>query len=135
MTEKKEKLTGKPGGKQYLKAVSLIAAIMSFLLLMGTIMGHMDEIRLKNWGYSIAAEYHEEDGRIYAEYYDDKNVLHTYNLNGYSLIHEGDKITLYYEYYVDEAIPESTLASWFQYYAVYGVIFAISMWYLRKEKK
>lgn len=134
MREKKEKLAGKTGGKQYLKAVSLIAAIISFLLLMGTVMGHVDEIRLKNWGHSITAEYHEEEGRVYAEYYDDNKELHTYNLNGYSLIHDGDKITLYYEYYVDEAIPESTLISWLQYYVVYGLIFAVSMWYLRREK-
>lgn len=135
MKEKKEKQKNGAGKKQYLKGLSLIAAIISFLLLMGTVLGHVDEIRLKKWGHSIAAQYHEEENRIYAEYYDDKNELHTYNLNGYSPIHDGDKITLYYEYYVDEAIPESTLQSWLQYYAVYGVIFVISMWYLRREKK
>lgn len=132
MAEKKTKIP-KSGGKQkYINTIWLIATVISFFLLIGTAFGHIDEISTRSLAHSLEAEYIDDGTNVYAEYYDENNQLHTYNLNGHSPVHDGNRITLYYTTSVDEAIPQNTALSWLLYYVVYGGIFTVSMCQLRK---
>lgn len=117
---------------KYINTIWLVAAVISFFLLIGTAFGHMDEISLKQLAHSLEADYIDDGTNRYAEYYDENNELHTYNLNSHSPIHNGDKITLYYAANIDEAVPENTALSWLFYYISYGGMFALSMWKVRK---
>ena len=110
----------------------IILAIISFMFLVGTAFGHVDELSLRSWAHSFEAEYIDDGTNVYAQYTDEENELHTFNLNGHSPVHDGDKITMYYASNVDDAVPQNTLSSWLKYYLIYGVVFGISMWQIRK---
>jgi hypothetical protein len=132
MKNKKEK-TPKTGGiKKYINTLWLVITVLAFFMLIGTAFGHMEEISLKQWAHSLEADYIDDGTNVYAEYYDEDNVLHTYNLNGHSPIHNGDKITLYYASDVDEAVPENSALSWLIYYVVFGAAFGLGIMQLRK---
>ncbi|MGN0376749.1 MAG: hypothetical protein ACI4ED_03860 [Suilimivivens sp.] len=120
------------GGEKKVNLIWIILAVISFLFLTGTALGHIDELSLRSWGHSFEAKYIDDGTNVYAEYVDENDELHTFNLNGHSPIYDGDKIIMYYEYNVDEAIPQNTLSSWLLYYAIYGVVFVLSMWRIRK---
>lgn len=110
----------------------IILAIISFMFLVGTAFGHVDELSLRSWAHSFEAEYIDDGTNVYAQYTDEENELHTFNLNGHSPVHDGDKITMYYASNVDDAVPQNTLSSWLKYYLIYGAVFGISMWQIRK---
>lgn len=132
MAGKKEKAPKGSKKTKYINTLWLVATVMSFFLLIGTAFGHMDEISLKQLAHSLEADYIDDGNNRYADYYDENNELHRYNLNSHSPIHNGDKITLYYAADIDEAVPENTPWSWLFYYAVYGGIFGVSMWKVKK---
>lgn len=121
--------------QKYINTIWLIVAVVSFFVLVGTAFGHMNEISLKQWGHSFEADYIEDGINVYAEYYDENQQLHTFNLNGHSPVHNGNKITMYYATNIDEATPENTLSSQLGYYIVFGALFAVSMWKIRKVAK
>lgn len=118
--------------QRQINTIWLVLAVVSFFLLVGTAFGHMDEISLRQWGHSFEAHYIDDGTNVYAEYYDENNVLHTFNLNGHDPVHNGDKITMYYATSIDEATPENTLSSQLIYYAVFGALFVVSMWKIKK---
>ncbi len=130
--KEKEKMPKEKGIKKYINTVWLVAAVFSFFFLLGTAFGHIDELNTRQLAHSIEAKYIDDGNSIYAEYYDENNVLHTYNLNGHDPVHDGDRITLYYTTNVDDAIQQNTAVSWLLYYLVFGGIFALSMWQLKK---
>lgn len=132
MMFKRAAVSKNEGGEKKVNVIWVILAVISFLLLMGTAFGHIDELSLRSWAHSFEAEYIDDGTNVYAEYTDENNELHTFNLNGHSPVHDGDKITMYYAADIDEALPQNTLSSWLWYYAIYGVVFGISMWQIRK---
>lgn len=132
MAGKKEEIQKVSKKTKYINTLWLAAAVMSFFLLIGTAFGHMEEISLKQLAHSLEADYIDDGNNRYAEYYDENHELHRYNLNSHSPIHSGDKITLYYAANIDEAVPENTVLSWLAYYIIYGSVFALSMWKVRK---
>ena len=120
------------GGDMKINLIWIILAIISFMFLVGTAFGHVDELSLRSWAHSFEAKYIDDGTNVYAQYTDEENELHTFNLNGHSPVHDGDKITMYYASNVDDAVPQNTLSSWLKYYLIYGVVFGISMWQIRK---
>ena len=42
---------------------------------------------------------------------------------------------MYYATNIDEATPENTLSSQLGYYIIFGILFAVSMWKIRKVTK
>ncbi|MGN1180240.1 MAG: hypothetical protein ACI4SD_03415, partial [Suilimivivens sp.] len=120
------------GGEKRLNAIWIVLAIISFMFLVGTAFGHVDELSLRSWGHSFDAKFIEDENGVYAEYVDENEELHTFNLGGHSPVHDGDKITMYYATDIDDALPQNTLSSWLLYYVIYGVVFGISMWQIRK---
>lgn len=131
MFQKKAK-AGYEGGETRVSVIWIILAFISFFFLVGTAFGHVDELSLRSWAHSFEAKYIDDGTNVYAEYVDEDNVLHTFNLNGHSPVHDGDKITMYYASNVDDAVPQNSLSSWLLYYVISGVIFGISMWQIRK---
>lgn len=115
-----------------LNIIWVILAIVSFMILISTVFGHVNEYSLKKWGFSIEADYIVDGDNVYAEYYDENGELHTFNLNGHSPVHNGDKIMLYHMGNIDDATPENTFSSMLIYYVIFGMIFALSMWMIKK---
>lgn len=116
-----------------LNLIWVILAIVSFMVLISTVFGHMNEYSLKKWGYSIEADYVEkEDGSVYAEYTDENGELYTFNLSGHSPVHSGDKVMLYHTGNIEDATPENTFTSLIWYYVIFGALFALSMWMIKK---
>lgn len=115
-----------------LNIIWVILAIVSFMVLISTVFGHMNEFSLKKWGYSIEADYIVDGDNVYAEYLDENGELHTFNLNGHTPVHNGDKVMLYHAGSIDDATPENTFSSMLIYYVIFGIIFAVSMWMIKK---
>lgn len=115
-----------------LNIIWVVLAIVSFLVLVSTVFGHMNEYSLKKWGYSIEADYIEDGDNVYAEYYDENGELHTFNLSGHTPVHNDDKVMLYHTGNIDDATPENTFSSLLIYYVIFGAIFILSMWMIKK---
>lgn len=125
MREKKKKQKNARGG------IWVVTAIVSFLLLASFVFNHVNEISIKKLGHEIQAQYREDGRKITAVYTDEAGDAHTYDLSGYYPVHDGESVTLYYLLNVDEARPVNTLVSWIGYYALFGLVFAVSMWRLK----
>lgn len=119
-------------GKRMLNTLWIILMVVSFVTLIGTLFGHMQELGAVQWGHSIVADYKEEGGRVYAEYYDESGQQYLYNLAGHDPIVDGDKVTLYYTTSLKEVTPKNTLSSYLGYYVVFGALFGVSMYKIRK---
>ncbi|MBQ2936267.1 MAG: hypothetical protein IJD96_08555 [Lachnospiraceae bacterium] len=119
-------------GRRMLNTLWVVVMVVSFVTLIGTLFGHMEELGAVQWGASIVADYKEEGGRVYAEYYDENGQQYLYNLAGHDPIVDGDKVTLYYTTSLSEATPRNTLGSYIGYYVVFGALFGVSLWKLRK---
>lgn len=119
-------------GKRMLNSLWIVLAVVSFTMFIGTAFGHMNELGMVQWGNSIVADYYEEGIYAYAEYTDEDGVLHKYNLSGHTPILDGDKVTLYYTTSLDDVTPRNTLTSFLIYYLVFGALFGVSMWRIRK---
>lgn len=125
MRERKKKQKNARGG------IWVITAIVSFLLFASFVFNHVNEISMKKLGHEIQAEYREDGKRITAVYTDEAGNTYTYDLSSYYPVHDGESITLYYLMKVEEARPANTLVSWIGYYALFGLIFAGSLWRLK----
>ena len=126
MRERKKRQKNARGG------IWVITAILSFLLFAVYVFNHVNEIGIKKLGHEIAAQYREDGGKITAVYTDEAGEVHTYDLSGYDPAHDGESVTLYYLVNVDEARPANTLVSWLKYYVLFGLVFAVSLWRLKK---
>ena len=116
-----------------LNLIWVVLAIVSFMFLISTVFGHMNEYSLKQWGYSIEADYVEkEDGSVYAEYTDENGESYSFNLSGHSPVHNGDKVMLYHTGNIEDATPENTFSSLIWYYVIFGALFALSMWMIKR---
>jgi len=116
-----------------LNLIWVILAIVSFMVLISTVFGHMNEYSLKKWGYSIEADYVEkEDGTVYAEYTDENGELHTFNLSGHTPVHSNGKVMLYHTGNIENATPENTFTSLIGYYVIFGALFVLSMWMIKR---
>lgn len=130
--KKQQKVEGLSTGKRILNTMWVVVMVVSFVTLIGTLFGHMEELGAVQWGASIVADYKEEGGRVYAEYYDENGQQYLFNLAGHDPIVDGDKVTLYYTSGLQNATPRNTLSSYLGYYVVFGALFGISLWKLRR---
>ena len=118
-------------GRKMLNSLWVVLVVVSFVTLVGTLFGQMNELSAVQWGQSFVADYYEEGSFAYAEYTDANGVMHKFNLTGHSPVHDGDKVTMYYISDIDEATPQNTVTSFLGYYIVFGALFMLSMWKLR----
>lgn len=108
-----------------------VLACLSALVIIYIISNHVDEIRMVKNAEMIEAEYDAERGT--ARYVDDNGMLHTYNLSSYFPAHEEGMVRLYYIGSLNYARPRNSLASRLFYYLLFGGLFAICIWRIKKN--
>lgn len=121
--------------RRIMNTIWLVLAVVSFFSLIGTAFGHMSEISARQWGHSFEADYIEDEQGVRAEYLDENGELHSFNLNGHDPVHTDGKVMMYYTTDMDGATPENKLSSQLVYYVLFGAVFGVSMWKVKKMTK
>lgn len=107
--------------------------IAAALILLRGVTFHIDEIKLVNGGNMITANYNENTAQAF--YIEDSGAYHQYDISGFSAVHDGDTINLYYEDEIAYAEPIHTVGFWLQTYLFFGTAMLFTGWRLWKIYK
>lgn len=118
--------------KNFRSGIWKILLCISGLVLIYIAKNHIEEIILVHNGNVIEAQYDAE--KYIATYKNDEGVYRTYRLSDYFPAHDGDTIRLYYTNSVNDAIPRNTLSSRLLHYAIFGGLFVMCVWRIRKNR-
>ena len=118
--------------KRYQSRIWLVAGGVLLCILISMMVKCAGEIRLFVCGRRIEAEYSEQGGRRLAEYRDENGHLRIMDISGYLPARNGNHITLYYMEEEAEAVPFISPVAWAVYYLIFGALFALCIWRVRR---
>lgn len=101
------------------------------LILIYLVTDHVKEISLVRNGKAVEAQYDAD--KFIASFRDESGMYHTYNLSDYYPAHEDGMVRLYYMNNIGAARPRNTLSSRLRYYAIFGGLFVVCLWRIRKN--
>lgn len=102
--------------------------VAAALILLRGVTFHIDEMKLVRNGNVITANYNETTAQ--ASYVEENGAYHQYDLSGFTAIHDGNIINLYYEENVAYAEPIHTVGFWLQTYLFFGAATLLCGWRL-----
>ncbi len=121
--------------KRYQSRIWLAAGGVLLCVLISMTVKCGREIYLLACGSRIEAEYSERGGHRLAEYRDENGHPRILDISGFLPARNGDHITLYYTEKKTEAVPLISPAAWLAYYAIFGGLFALCVWRIRRIYK
>ena len=115
--------------KWYQASVWVGLAVFSLFVLCCTTFHFVREQITMRYGHCIEADYMENNiGNKIATYVDENHQVHSYTLNDFNPVVDGNKVKLYYREYIENAVPQNTVWTWVGDYFLFGAMFAFNVW-------
>ncbi len=109
--------------RRYAATICWFLWAFCLLILIYTVGMQYSEYRHIKGATTVVAEYTRGKGFEHANYMDEDNHYHSFDITGMGAAHDGDSIVLYYKDDIDSALPRVGAATWIRSYVLFGLAF------------